>query len=53
MFDVLSRMIRTGILTESSPTPLEEIPVFESVKGPIRRWIDHDLHDSRDAPFRS
>ena len=26
MFDVLSRMIRTGILTEPPRTPLEEIP---------------------------
>ena len=32
MFDVLSRMIRTGILTEPLPTPPEETPVVEKLQ---------------------
>ncbi len=32
MFDVLSRMISTGILTDSPRTPLEEIPTVEMLQ---------------------
>jgi Ni,Fe-hydrogenase III small subunit len=43
MFDVLSRMIRTGILTESPPTPLEEIPVVETLQKDLLKVLGRAL----------
>src|ERR1019366_8451217 len=43
MFDVLSRMIRTGILTESPPTPLEEIPVVETLQKDLWKILGRAL----------
>ncbi|MGC1452112.1 MAG: hypothetical protein WA830_18940 [Candidatus Sulfotelmatobacter sp.] len=43
MFDVLSRMIRTGILTESAPTPLEEIPVIETLQKDLLKVLGRAL----------
>jgi Ni,Fe-hydrogenase III small subunit len=43
MFDVLSRMIRTGILTESPPTSLEEIPVVETLQENLLKVLGRAL----------
>jgi Ni,Fe-hydrogenase III small subunit len=43
MFDVLSRMIRTGILTESPPTALEEIPVVETLQKHLLKVLGRAL----------
>ena len=43
MFDVLSRMFRTGILTESPPTPLEEIPVVETLQKDLLKVLGRAL----------
>jgi Ni,Fe-hydrogenase III small subunit len=43
MFDVLTRMIRTGILTESPPTPLEEIPVVETLQKDLLKVLGRAL----------
>jgi Ni,Fe-hydrogenase III small subunit len=43
MFDVLSRMIRTGILTEPPPTPLEEIPAVETLHKDLLKVLGRAL----------
>ncbi len=43
MFDVLSRMIRTGILTEPSPTPAEAAPVVEKLQKDLQNILGRAL----------
>jgi Ni,Fe-hydrogenase III small subunit len=43
MFDVLRRMVRTGILTETPPTPLEEIPVVETLHKDLLKILGRAL----------
>ena len=43
MFDVLSRMIRTGILTESPRTPLEEIPAVDTLQKDLLKVLGRAL----------
>ena len=43
MFDVLSRMIRTGILTEPPPTPLQEAPVAETLHKDLLKVLGRAL----------
>ena len=43
MFDVLSRMIRTGILTEPPPTPAEAPPVVEKLHKDLQDILGRAL----------
>lgn len=43
MFDVLSRMVRTGILTEASPAPAEDSPAVETLQKDLRNILGRAL----------
>lgn len=43
MFDVLSRMIRTGILTEPSPAPTQASPATEKIQSDLQRILGRAL----------
>jgi Ni,Fe-hydrogenase III small subunit len=43
MFDVLSRMVRTGILTEPSPASVEDSPAVETLQKDLRNILGRAL----------
>ena len=43
MFDVLSRMVRTGILTEPSPRSADAPPVIETIQEDLRKILGRAL----------
>ena len=43
MFDIVSRMMRTGILTEPFPAPAETPVVIEAIHGNIRKILGRAL----------
>ena len=43
MFDVLSRMLRTGILTEPLPVPDDSSPPLEALQTDLRRILGRAL----------
>jgi Ni,Fe-hydrogenase III small subunit len=43
MFDVISRMLRTGILTEPTPIPDDSSPVVEGLQTDLRRILGRAL----------
>jgi Ni,Fe-hydrogenase III small subunit len=43
MFDVISRMLRTGILTEPAPIPDDSSPVVEGLQADLRKILGRAL----------